>query len=52
MSAAIVPWILSEGLAGLQAQALGLAEASGVEGGDEGVETGGALEMVYRAILA
>ena len=31
MSAAIVPWILSEGLAGLQAQALGLTEALGLK---------------------
>ncbi|MSP02385.1 MAG: hypothetical protein EXR07_15235 [Acetobacteraceae bacterium] len=30
MSQAIAPWILSEGLAGLQAQALGLAEAAGL----------------------
>jgi mitochondrial fission protein ELM1 len=30
MSVASAPWILSEGLAGLQAQALGLAEASGL----------------------
>jgi mitochondrial fission protein ELM1 len=30
MSQAVAPWILSEGLAGLQAQALGLAEAAGL----------------------
>ena len=30
MSVATAPWILSEGLAGLQAQALGLAEAAGL----------------------
>jgi mitochondrial fission protein ELM1 len=30
MSVAATPWILSEGLAGLQAQALGLAEAAGM----------------------
>jgi uncharacterized protein len=30
MSQLIAPWILSEGLAGLQAQALGLAEAAGL----------------------
>jgi mitochondrial fission protein ELM1 len=30
MSQTIAPWILSEGLAGLQAQALGLAEAAGL----------------------
>jgi mitochondrial fission protein ELM1 len=30
MSQATAPWILSEGLAGLQAQALGLAEAAGL----------------------
>ena len=30
MSHAIAPWILSEGLAGLQSQALGLAEAAGL----------------------
>jgi len=30
MSPATAPWILSEGLAGLQAQALGLAEAAGL----------------------
>src|SRR5258708_9969423 len=30
MSQTVAPWILSEGLAGLQAQALGLAEASGL----------------------
>ncbi|MFO1023824.1 MAG: mitochondrial fission ELM1 family protein [Acetobacteraceae bacterium] len=30
MSATVAPWIVSEGLAGLQAQALGLAEAAGL----------------------
>lgn len=30
MSQTIAPWVLSEGLAGLQAQALGLAEAAGL----------------------
>jgi mitochondrial fission protein ELM1 len=30
MSQAVAPWVLSEGLAGLQAQALGLAEAAGL----------------------
>src|ERR1700676_2174001 len=30
MSQAVAPWLLSEGLAGLQAQALGLAEAAGL----------------------
>src|ERR1700761_6485977 len=30
MSQTVVPWILSEGLAGLQAQALGLAEGAGL----------------------
>src|SRR6202042_2227014 len=30
MSLTVAPWILSEGLAGLQAQAVGLAEASGL----------------------
>jgi uncharacterized protein len=30
MSSAVAPWILTEGLAGLQSQALGLAEAAGL----------------------
>ncbi len=32
MSQAVAPWILSEGLAGLQAQGMGLAEAAGLRG--------------------
>ena len=52
MSDIAAPWIISEGLAGLQAQAIGLAEAAGLPHELRDSEAGRALEMDCREAVA
>ena len=52
MSAVATSWILSEGFAGLQAQALGLAEAAGLHPELRVLAPRAALEMARRLAVA